>query len=331
MSFACAPNPGRVVFEMRYPASAKEVVLTLATMAGYIPGLSDLHVTINSGVYLWSDNTAVPALSITGAAGDRVFIYNRGVIIGRGGNGGSVIFQGLDGGGVPINTVTPPTAAGHAMVLTGAAFEIENESGYIAGGGGGGGAASGNNFGGHAGGGGGAGGGVGGSVSGSNSADGVTSATGGAGGAIGLSGGNGTSHPSGYYYAGGGGGGRVVSGAVAAGRSNLGGLGGTGGGAGGSEQDAISFGTDPASAGGGGGGWGQAGGAGYYILDGSPAQVGTGGTGGGIIAGTDGTFTAGAFGPILYQAGAAGGKAISLVSGSRTFISGAARVYGASA
>ena len=210
-------------------------------------GTDAVHVTINSGVYIWSDNTSVGGLTIPSSMNNLVEIVNNGYIIGRGGNGGS------NGGPALVNNATGVT--------------LTNASGaYIAGGGGGGGGYYG---------GGGAGGGYGAPFSGAYA--------GGSGGSVGNSGGNGNLGTEGGDNGkggGAGGGGGTVGGAGGGGRI-LPGTGGNGGvstvygstgGAGGSAGNAGSSGGGTYG-GGGGGGWGAAGGQ-------------SGGAGGAAISGT---------------------------------------------
>jgi hypothetical protein len=93
---------------------------TLATAAGW-NGTEPLSVTIASGVYLWSDNTAVGGLTIPSSMNGKLTLVNNGYIIGRGGDSG-----GNDGGPALVNNAT-------GVTLT------NEEDAYIAGGGGGGG------------------------------------------------------------------------------------------------------------------------------------------------------------------------------------------------
>jgi len=92
-------------------------------------GTSPAEVTIDAGVYIWSDNTSVAALHTGGAYPGGLTIINNGFIMGKGGNGG---YQNAD-----LATYTPPTSGGPAIILT-QAVTIENSNGYIGGGGGGG-------------------------------------------------------------------------------------------------------------------------------------------------------------------------------------------------
>ena len=209
---------------------------TLATAAGW-NGTDPLNATVASGVYLWSDDTAVGGLTIPSSLNGLVTITNNGYIIGRGGNSG-----GNDGGPALVNNATGVT--------------LTNASGaYIAGGGGGGLSTSG---------GGGAGGG--------DSIGSYGTRLGGAigqAGAVGNGGGNAYHGGSGgnYYDAGsssivypiGSGGGRILSstGANGGGVCNIGSF-GYGGGAGGVGNNAGTRGCNNGT--GGGGGWGAAGG-----------------------------------------------------------------------
>lgn len=260
-------------FSLVISSSTQEANLnTLATAAGW-DGSTSVDVTINSSVYLWSDDTANPGLLVNIPC----TITNYGKIIGKGGLGGGA------------------NAGGAALSVTSSGVSITNASGaYIAGGGGGGGgtyrAFSQNIF--MAGGGGGAGGGDGngtyrrndtyywvidvftgdggaiGQAGGdqsrilrryrrSNNADMGTSTGADAGKGGGAGGGGGTGDLN--NYSGGGGGGRILPGTGGAGSAGGGGAGGSAGAAGtNGETQTSNF----NGAGGGGGGWGAAGGAG---------------------------------------------------------------------
>lgn len=237
-------------------------------------GSDPVALTINSGIYIWSDNTATAGLIIPSNFNNILTITNNGYIIGKGGAGGNYTTSGNAGGPALSNSATGVT--------------FTNASGaYIAGGGGGGGGGgSSERPGGGGGAGGGAGGngdylgviygGAGGAVGQSGSAGqlGKDSIYAGQGGGTGGGGGDGTSWFGGGG-SGGGGGGRILTGTGGAGGLNGQTNGPVNGGAGGS---ANSAGTN-AAGGGGGGGWGAAGGSG-----GSGAYAG--GAGGAAISGT---------------------------------------------
>ena len=240
---------------------------------GVLP--ATVAITINSGVYVWSNNTSIAAFTTgTMSSGTTISIVNNGYIIGQGGNGQTPTAQPQEGG--PAINLNYPVS-------------ITNNS-YIAGGGGGGGGAAD----GDGGGGGGAGGGAGGVR---KQMDSGTVPTGGSAGSIGSSGGSGTMTKVGpifspqtgsrlYKRGSGGGGGRILPGTAgsaglgADGTTDLSGGGGGAagggggyysefsglittatGGAGGSAGNAGGNSSNSAAAGG-GGGWGASGGSG---------------------------------------------------------------------
>ena len=217
-----------------------------STLSSYIPGVTDIVITISPGIYVYSDNNTIAGLTIGGTlnnftAGDTVKLTNNGYIMGRGGTGAN--------GNGASNVGSPGMNIYFPITLT-------NNS-YIAGGGGGGGGMRDGPSGVTAGGGGGAGGGTGGSG---------TGVSGGAGGGVGASGGNGSTAAFAYGTAyGGGGGGRILPG-TGGGLGTGGGAGGgggrynSGGGSGGSANAAGS--SSGGTGGGGGGGWGATGGNG---------------------------------------------------------------------
>ena len=222
---------------------------------------------IPSNMWVWSDNTAVAALTIDIPC----TVVNDGKIIGKGGNGGYYVG-------------TRATAGGPAINVTSSGVTITNSSGaYIAGGGGGGGyyQDQSNPSDAHAGGGGGAGGGNGGTgrvnqgywqagVGGALNASGTAGGNGGnSNNVTGAGGGAGGGHGGQQY--GGGGGGRILPG--------TGGSpgGGSGGNAGTSASGWVA---------GGGGGWGAAGGNG----GGTTGTFSVGGAGGAAIQGTSRTL-----------------------------------------
>jgi hypothetical protein len=225
---------------------------TLATAAGW-NGSAALECTINSGVYVWSNNRTVAALTVN--VTDAI-VYNNGYIMGQGGRGGK-------------NTGSSSYSAnsgGPAINVTATGTTIQNNSGaFIAGGGGG--AAhtyndrnAGTFF---KGGGGGAGGGYGGSGDSSlasHQAGASSPGTTGGGGA--QAGGSRYGGSTGW----GSGGGRILPGTTHSGGGYL-----TGGG-----------GANNAGISGGGGGWSASGSTGLYNSPGS---------GGAAITGTSRTLT----------------------------------------
>ena len=238
------------VFYGTISTSQKELNLATWALANGWPGEFPAIITINSGVYIWSNNTSTAALT-TGVFPRGLTIINNGYIMGRGGDGG----DGNSG---------PPSAGsngGNAISLgCNVTLNMAGTTSFI-GGGGGGGAGSGWGAGG-----GGAGGGIGGYS--------YYSGTqiGGAGGAIGASGADGTERWSEYNQrgkggsaGGGGGNGKDLKGTDNSGAGGGGGrifpgttiasAGGDGGGAG------VAGGDGSGRGGGGGGGWGAAGGA----------------------------------------------------------------------
>ena len=99
---------------------------TLATNAGW-NGTAKLFCTINSGIYVSSNSTATPALTVSGAFLSGVEITNNGFIIGMGGAGGSgATGASVSGGG------------GGIALFVASGVSIRN-NGTIGGGGGGGG------------------------------------------------------------------------------------------------------------------------------------------------------------------------------------------------
>jgi hypothetical protein len=93
--------------------------------------VSPLKIIISSGVYIYSESTSSPALTISGSFPGGVTLVNNGFIIGMGGRGGG---PASDPG--YINTQGWSGNSGGPAISLGANVTIENNS-YIAGGGGG--------------------------------------------------------------------------------------------------------------------------------------------------------------------------------------------------
>lgn len=146
------------VFTTAYTISVDTTNLNLITLLtslgwdGIVPVRMD--VTINSGIVVSSNNTAIPALAIGSAlpSGSIVRIYNYGYIIGMGGQGGHGSIGTLNTTkGLPFYQMTVgPTSGlpgGPALAYTGtlptsAPIQLFNYGTIGGGGGGGGGAAS---------------------------------------------------------------------------------------------------------------------------------------------------------------------------------------------
>jgi hypothetical protein len=260
-------------------------------------------ITINPGVYVWTDSTSSAAFSTGSIVSDSIInIINQGYIMGKGGKGGGA-----------TSGIFLPEAGGPAMNIDYPVI-IDNtySSAYIGGGGGGGARYNGGET--TNGGGGGAGGGRGGDVI---YLDGSSNTLGGAGGVIGQSGSNGVTGISAATNTGGGGGrifpgtGGAAVGSTASAKSIYGGLGGSAGGSGG-------FGKLSGTGAGYSGAGGSAGNAGGNA-------TGLNGAGGGGGWGASGGNYGGGNG-----IGAAGGKAINTNGNSVTWVSGnTTRVYGA--
>jgi hypothetical protein len=111
---------------------------TLAVNAGWNQ-TSIVIATINSGVYVSSNSTGTPALTVNGSWPGGVQLINNGFIVGRGGNGGngatSTPFPGI---GQPQLRAGSAGEAGGLALSAGVAVSISN-NGTIGGGGGGGG------------------------------------------------------------------------------------------------------------------------------------------------------------------------------------------------
>lgn len=271
----------------------------IAGVAGYVAGKTDFYITINPGIYIYSDSSDYALEILGGVAGDTITVTNNGFIMGKGGNG-----YGYDGANDRAAT------AGQPAMKINYPITLNNQNGYIGGGGGGGG--------GFSAGGGGAGGGVGGQADGNS--------IGGVGGGLGSVGGTatGTAH-----HGGGGGGGRIMPGAGGATGNIASGYGksGVGGGAGGGGGVYAACNTHPGA---GGGGWGAAGGNCYDVLDNTTPGTsvpGNGGSGGGT--GYDGWVSTGTVHLAQTRLGAAGGKAIQTGGRTITMIgNSASRIFG---
>lgn len=179
---------------------------SLATTAGW-NGSSKLVATIGSGVYISSNSTGTPALTINGSFPGGLELTNNGFIVGMGGAGGA----GSNNNGTTIYKNGYAGSAGGLALSVSSAFSFTN-NGTVAGGGGGGGGGPGQDgdYGAWKGGGGGGGGRSGAAANSSGGAaggggGGNTSTAGGAG-TVSSAGSGGTSSPGAQYNGGNGGG-----------------------------------------------------------------------------------------------------------------------------
>lgn len=309
------PTSGAISFSNFYGGSAtwygtistnqKELNLaTWATAQGWAG--QPANITIAAGVYIWSDNTSIPALT-TGNFAAGLTIINNGYIMGKGGE--------VSAGGPAISLGCNTT------------IDNTNTSAYIGGGGGAGGNAlitlvgDFGTFYVGAFGGGGAGGGRGAAPVGGVSSPYVAAGAIGASGSNGNAGTDGDSSTGYYNVAYGGGGGRVFP--------------GTGGAGGSGTVNTNTYGRGGSSGGGGGGAYNSK-------ITGTGGTGGSGSAAGGNGSNNTSTYSAGGGGgwgaaggnaynnTTLVQAGFAGGKAVALNAKTITWVSGnTTRVYGA--
>jgi hypothetical protein len=101
---------------------------SLAISAGWNQNTA-LIATIASGIYVYSNSTGTPGLTINGAYPGGVTLINDGFINGMGGNGSQ--------GGNGDTTPSPPAGPGGLALSVASPVTINNTNGTIAGGGGG--------------------------------------------------------------------------------------------------------------------------------------------------------------------------------------------------
>ena len=135
-------SAGRLQRTITISANQTNYVLNTAKVTGYLAGITDVVLTINSGIYVSSNSTAGYALDVdtSWTTGDTVTIVNNGFIVGRGGNGGSGrggLFQGSSNTWDTSTGGSAPTVGGPALRAQRAVSV--NNAGTIGGGGGGGG------------------------------------------------------------------------------------------------------------------------------------------------------------------------------------------------
>ena len=122
----------RVSASATISANTANYTLNTAKAPGYVAGVTDMILTINSGVFVSSSSTGTAALIVntSWAAGDTVRINNGGTIVGRGGNGGA---------GRSNAPSTADAGGGGGLALQVQRAITMNNTNRIAGGGGGGG------------------------------------------------------------------------------------------------------------------------------------------------------------------------------------------------
>jgi len=120
-----------------FTISTNQTNLNLRTAAIAAGWNEQLPITaeIQSGVYISSNNTSVPAITVSGSFPGGVFLVNRGFIFGMGGAGGNG--GRLDAG--PTFIVPTAGGSGGLALSVSSALQLDNSAGVIGGGGGGGG------------------------------------------------------------------------------------------------------------------------------------------------------------------------------------------------
>jgi hypothetical protein len=130
----------RVAVSITISADTTNYTLNTAKVTGYAAGTTDVTLTINGGVYVYSTSTGSYAFTVASGwtAGDTITVVNNGTILGKGGNGGNGKY----------NNNTPnsnPGSAGGPAFLASYACSVNNVN-RIAGGGGGGGGSGWNQY-----------------------------------------------------------------------------------------------------------------------------------------------------------------------------------------
>jgi hypothetical protein len=156
--YGASNAPAAVPFTLTVNSNTEKLSVHSAAIAAGWDGQGFLTVNIG-GVYIWTDNTANPALAVTNTYPNGVRINNYGYIMGRGGDNEELgRYPSL-----PNNYQRQAESGGVAILIASQDVTIDNKtSGYILGGGGAGSPANGTSANPSWGGGGGAGGGAGG-------------------------------------------------------------------------------------------------------------------------------------------------------------------------
>lgn len=137
---------GRNTLTVNITANSPNYVLSFSTLPGYIIGITDVVLSIATGIYVYSTGTGTAAITCASYnTGDGLKIVNRGYIMGQGGTGGSNGVSGGVGGpaiSLAMNTIIDNTYSSAYIGGGGGG----GASGTNAGGGGAGGGASGSGF-----------------------------------------------------------------------------------------------------------------------------------------------------------------------------------------
>lgn len=91
---------------------------TLATNAGW-NGVSKVVATINSGIYISSNSTGTPALTVSGSFPGGLELINNGYIVGDGGNGGNANGGAGGNGGLALSVSTSSTITNNGTIAGG--------------------------------------------------------------------------------------------------------------------------------------------------------------------------------------------------------------------
>ena len=79
---------GRPQLVYIFSVNTADSSLDVSTISGYKAGKSDITITVNSGIYLYSTAVGTPGLALTGgSSGDTITLVNNGYIMGQGGAG----------------------------------------------------------------------------------------------------------------------------------------------------------------------------------------------------------------------------------------------------
>ena len=127
MSILLGAGAGRKALTYTFSTSTANASLNVTTISGYSAGQSDITITVNAGIYLYSTSVGTPGLTISGpTTGDTITLVNNGYIMGQGGAGAASNSPSANPGGTALSIGYPIT------------INNTNPAAYIGGGGGGG-------------------------------------------------------------------------------------------------------------------------------------------------------------------------------------------------